>query len=75
MRDDEHELCYGARKRAEEGQLHFPRFVVSHLSFWKQDAEMNVQEIIRSYDALAGFDLAKPRAAPSVRQQPVRAAV
>jgi hypothetical protein len=75
MFDDEHDLCYGVRKRAKKHNCIFPRFVASHLSFWKQDASMGVQEIISSYDALAGFELAKGIGALSDREQPRRAAV
>ena len=53
MRDDEHDLCYGARKRAKKANCIHPRFVVSHLSFWKQDAEMNVAQTLECYEDLA----------------------
>ncbi|THD45488.1 MAG: hypothetical protein E7774_08115 [Bradyrhizobium sp.] len=53
MRDDEHDLCYGVRKRAKKVNGVDPRFVASHLSFWKQDADMNVEAILRDYEALA----------------------
>jgi len=53
MRDDEHELCYGVRKRTKKANCIYPRFVVSHLSFWKQDAEMNVAQTLEGYAALA----------------------
>jgi len=53
MRDDEHELCYGARKRAKKANCIYPRFVVSHLSFWKQDEEMNVKQTLDDYADLA----------------------
>jgi hypothetical protein len=75
MFDDEHDLCYGVRKRAKKLNCIFPRFVASHLSFWKQDASMGVQEIIKSYDALAGFELAKEIGAPPDHEQPRRAVV
>jgi hypothetical protein len=75
MFDDEHDLCYGVRKRAKKLNCIFPRFVASHLSFWKQDASMGVQEIIRNYDALARFELAKGIGALSDHERPRRAAV
>jgi hypothetical protein len=53
MHDDEHELCYGVRKRARRFNCIYPRFVVSHLSFWKQDAEMNVAQTLEGYTDLA----------------------
>ena len=53
MRDDEHDLCYGVRKRAKKTNCIYPRFVASHLSFWKQDAEMNVAEMLEGYEDLA----------------------
>ncbi len=75
MRDDEHDLCYGVRKRAKKLNCIFPRFVASHLSFWKQDANMSVQEIIGGYDALARFELAKGIGALPEHEQPRRAAL
>ena len=75
MRDDEHDLCYGVRKRAKKLNCIFPQFVASHLSFWKQDASMNVQEIIGAYDALARFELAKGIGAFSEHEQPRRVAL
>ena len=75
MFDDEHDLCYGVRKRAKKLNCIFPQFVASHLSFWKQDASMGVQEIIRSYDALARFELAKGIGALPDHEQSRRAAV
>jgi hypothetical protein len=75
MADDEHDLCYGVRKRAKKHNCIFPPFVASHLSFWKQDASMDVQEIIRGYDALAGFELARRSEAPADRELSRRAAV
>ena len=53
MLDDEHDLCYGVRKRAMKKNCIYPQFVASHLSFWRQDATMNVGAILKSYDALA----------------------
>ncbi len=61
MADDEHDLCYGVRKRARKLNCIYPRFVASHLSFWKQDAGMGVQEIIGGYDALASLELANTK--------------
>jgi hypothetical protein len=75
MFDDEHDLCYGVRKRAKKQNCIFPRFVASHLSFWKQEAGMEVPEIISGYEALAGFELARGIAALPVREQPRQAAV
>jgi hypothetical protein len=45
------------------------------LSFWKQEAGMEVPEIISGYEALAGFELARGIAALPVREQPRQAAV
>jgi hypothetical protein len=59
MVDDEHDLCYGVRKRARKLNCIYPRFVASHLSFWKQDASMGVQDILDGYDALASLALAR----------------
>lgn len=56
--DDEHDLCYGVRKRAQKQNCIFPQFVAAHLSFWKQDAEMKVAEVLAGYDALAAVKLA-----------------
>jgi hypothetical protein len=75
MVDDEHDLCYGVRKRAKKLNCIFPRFVASHLSFWKQDANMSVQEIIGGYDALARFELAKGIGALPEYERPRRAAL
>jgi len=73
MVDDEHDLCYGVRKRAKKRNCIFPPFIASHLSFWKQDASMDVQEIIRGYDALAGFELARGSASLADHEQRRRA--
>ena len=35
MSDDEHDLCYGVRKRANKLNCVYPPFVAAHLSFWK----------------------------------------
>ena len=59
MFDDEHDLCYGVRKRAKKINCIYPRFVASHLSFWKQDADMDLVEILEGYDALADRELAR----------------
>jgi hypothetical protein len=75
MFDDEHDLCYGVRKRTKKSNCIYPPFVASHLSFWKQDASMDVREILSGYDALAGFELAKGIAGLPDREQPRRAAV
>jgi hypothetical protein len=53
MRDDEHDLCYGVRKRARKVNGIDPRFVASHLSFWRQDADMDVAQILHGYETLA----------------------
>ena len=53
MRDDEHDLCYGVRKRAKRSNCIYPGFVASHLSFWRQDAAMDVARIIGDYEELA----------------------
>ena len=57
MQDDEHDLCYGVRKRAKKQNCIYPQFVAAHLSFWKQDAGMNIAEILRGYRALATAEL------------------
>ena len=75
MSDDEHDLCYGVRKRAKRHNCIFPRFVASHLSFWKQEPGLKAPEILSGYDALAGFELAKGVAALPTHEQPRRAAV
>jgi Farnesoic acid 0-methyl transferase len=53
MADDEHDLCYGVRKRAKKQNCIYLQFVVSHLSFGPQDAAMDVRAVIEGYDALA----------------------
>lgn len=57
MVDDEHDLCYGVRKRARKINAIYPRFVASHLSFSKQDAEMDVDQLLSAYRALADREL------------------
>lgn len=57
MSDDEHDLCYGVRKRTGKVNCIDPRFVVSHLSFWKQEAEMNVEKVIDDYSRVAEREL------------------
>lgn len=57
MADDEHDLCYGVRKRARKSNCIYPRFVASHLSFWKQDGEMDIERILSGYRALAAREL------------------
>jgi hypothetical protein len=61
MTDDEHDLCYGVRKRSRKHNCIFPQFVAAHLSFWKQDADMNISETIAGYEALAATKLAPAR--------------
>ncbi|MDB5641140.1 MAG: hypothetical protein JWN07_457 [Hyphomicrobiales bacterium] len=58
MADDEHDLCYGVRKRARRNNCIYPGFVAGHLSFWKQDASMNVGDLVQAYAALADGELA-----------------
>jgi hypothetical protein len=58
MADDEHDLCYGVRKRARKSNCIYPGFVAAHLSFWKQDASMPLPELLESYEALADEALA-----------------
>ncbi|MCX7899234.1 MAG: hypothetical protein N2444_03985, partial [Methylocystis sp.] len=53
MSDDEHDLCYGVRKRARKANCIYPPFVAAHLSFWKQESEMNVPAVIAAYQNLA----------------------
>lgn len=53
MLDDEHDLCYGVRKRAQKQNCIYSPFVASHLSFWRQDASMNVSRMIKNYGELA----------------------
>ncbi len=57
MSDDEHDLCYGVRKRARKANCIYPAFVASHLSFWKQDADMNTASVITNYQTLAAREL------------------
>lgn len=57
MSDDEHDLCYGVRKRARKENCIYLPFVASHLSFWKQDVDMNINKIISGYRALAEREL------------------
>ena len=58
MADDEHDLCYGVRKRLQADNCIFPCFVAAHLSFWKQDAAMDVDTLLQNYAALASQALA-----------------
>ncbi len=58
MADDEHDLCYGVRKRLRADNCIFPGFVAAHLSFWKQDAAMDVDALLQDYAALASQTLA-----------------
>ncbi len=58
--DDEHDLCYGVRKRARKTNCIFPGFVAAHLSFWKQDAEMDIDGIVAGYEDLAARSLPAP---------------
>ena len=51
--DDEHDLCYGVRKRAHKQNCIWLPFVAAHLSFWKQDADMNVRDVLERYEDLA----------------------
>jgi hypothetical protein len=60
MTDDEHDLCYGVRKRARKLNCIYPRFVAAHLSFWKQDAEMDVDAVLSRYRQLAARELEAP---------------
>jgi hypothetical protein len=53
MHDDEHDLCYGVRKRAMKQNCIYPQFVAAHLSFWRQDATMRVGAILDGYHLLA----------------------
>jgi hypothetical protein len=57
MADDEHDLCYGVRRRARKLNAIYPRFLASHLSFWKQDADMDIDRILAGYRALADREL------------------
>jgi hypothetical protein len=57
MLDDEHDLCYGVRKRAKRPNCIFTRFVASHLSFWRQEEAMNVSELLKGYELLAKTEL------------------
>jgi hypothetical protein len=58
MADDEHDLCYGVRKRARKNNCIYQGFVAAHLSFWKQDASMNLEALLRAYAAFADERLA-----------------
>jgi hypothetical protein len=59
MSDDEHELCYGARKRAKKQNAIAMSFVAAHLSFWRQDAAMDIVGLLGRYDELADVVLAR----------------
>jgi hypothetical protein len=56
--DDEHDLCYGVRKRAKKQNCIHPDFVTAHLSFWKQDSAMNIRRLLEKYQELAAVELA-----------------
>jgi hypothetical protein len=56
--DDEHDLCYGVRKRVKKRNCILPQFVAAHLSFWKQDQSMNIAAVLRKYQELAVKELA-----------------
>jgi hypothetical protein len=58
MADDEHDLCYGVRKRARKTNCIYQGFVAAHLSFWKQDASMNLDELLQAYASFADQNLA-----------------
>ena len=53
MADDEHDLCYGVRKRAKKQNAIAMSFVVAHLSFWRQDAAMDIDGLLGRYAELA----------------------
>jgi hypothetical protein len=57
MADDEHELCYGVRKRARKVNCIYSPFIASHLSFWKQEAQMNVEKLMAAYRELADAEI------------------
>ncbi|CAJ0890610.1 hypothetical protein AMST5_04064 [freshwater sediment metagenome] len=71
MSDDEHDLCYGVRKRSRKVNAIYPRFLASHLSFWKQDAEMDIDRILSGYRALADRELhaRAPRKEPPEQEE------
>jgi hypothetical protein len=56
--DDEHDLCYGARKRARKQNCIYPQFLAAHLSFYSQDPHMAIAATLKSYEALADRDCA-----------------
>jgi hypothetical protein len=62
MADDEHDLCYGVRKRAKKRNCIYLPFAVSHLSFWRQDGQMDIGGVIEDYAALAEHRLRQPSA-------------
>jgi hypothetical protein len=75
MQDDEHELCYGVRKRARKINCIYPGFLAAHLSFWRQDADMNLRSMLEGYASLAATELAsagqaKPSAAAAAEIEP-----
>jgi tetratricopeptide (TPR) repeat protein len=72
MEDDEHDLCYGVRKRARKTNCIYLPFIVSHLSFFTQDREMNIPEVIASYDSLATHCGLASRARGKVETWPAR---
>ena len=80
MADDEHDLCYGVRKRAKKQNAIAMSFVAAHLSFWRQDPAMDTEALLDRYAELADVVLAGhppietswpsavDRAAPRVRE-------
>ncbi|MDB5543105.1 MAG: hypothetical protein JWO64_254 [Hyphomicrobiales bacterium] len=58
MADDEHDLCYGVRKRARRSNCIYQGFVAAHLSFWKQDAAMKLDVLLQAYESFADRQLA-----------------
>jgi hypothetical protein len=68
MSDDEHDLCYGVRKRTRRPNGIYLPFVVSHLSFWKQDPEMDVAGLLAQYGKLADAALARGRVKAPARE-------
>lgn len=49
MIDDEHDMCYGVRKRTKKSNAIYMPFVAAHLSFGSQDATMDTGAIIAAY--------------------------
>ena len=73
MVDDEDFLCYGARERAwKDNAIHWP-FVVAHLSFYPQDARMDLGALLALYRDLARRTGVAPDSPPREDAEPADA--